>query len=176
MNLRGKEGGVWLTVRARQYFVVSHTVRRESVAGLRRLDIEETHQFLRELWSSPQHGPKLRQTFGPHYAIGPHELVWVFAAPALRLPPARETVVPLSDLAEEPEVAPELHWVGLKLVLDDGTPLRGITCSVEQPNGTVVTCASDDAGAARVADMPKGGVCTMSFPELEEQLKSLQAS
>lgn len=176
MSLRGKDGGVWVTVRGRQYFLVTHTVLRESVAGLRRLDIDETHWFLRELWDSPQHGPRLRQTFGAHFSIASHELVWVFAAPAPRLPPAREPVVALSDLAAEPEGAPELHWVGIKVRLDDGTPLRGVTCCIEQPHGAVVTRASDDAGAARVADMPAEGMCTITFPGLEEHLESLRTA
>lgn len=85
---------------------------------------------------------------------------------ALRQSSARPTaleaaVPPLSQSTET------LHWIEIELVgIDDG-PIAGAEYTLETPTGELICGRLDQAGYARIDQLPTGGQCRVSFPALD---------
>jgi hypothetical protein len=94
----------------------------------------------------------------------------ILRRPDPRPPLDAQAVTDLSDLIrpeiEDPPVV-RTHYVEIELVGEDDVPIPGARYRVELPNGTVRQGRTNDAGAARIEDIPRAGSCKISFPDLD---------
>lgn len=59
-------------------------------------------------------------------------------------------------------------WIEIELIGEDDKPIPGVAYQVALPGGKLVSGQLDDAGMARVEDIP-AGTCMVSFPELDKE-------
>jgi hypothetical protein len=113
------------------------------------------------------------------------EMRRAMSAGTLHLAPYERNLRPICDMREieatplvEDEddapierVAEETHWVELTFHDADGNPLADVDCRIERPDGVVHEGRTDATGLLRVDDISIAGMCSVSFPGLEDYVR-----
>lgn len=68
----------------------------------------------------------------------------------------------------------EPHWIGIKLKDDEGKPVPFEEYRVKLSNGTIISGKLDQAGTAKVENIPDGGEAEVKFPRFHESEVSKQ--
>lgn len=89
----------------------------------------------------------------------------------LRIVPKRNFKSPSGELPITPSqlarLVNETHWVEIELVDEDGEAVAGVGYSIVTPDNQVYTGVTDEAGMARIDNIPSGQ-CQISFPSLDK--------
>lgn len=78
-------------------------------------------------------------------------------------PPEQEEV----ELASFASPVEQLHWIEIELLDKEGAPVASTRCIIEFPSGKTQTAMTDRFGRVRVEDLPKGGDCWVTLPDLD---------
>ena len=68
--------------------------------------------------------------------------------------------------SEEANVRP-VHWIEIRLLGEDDSPIPNEAYRIELPDGSVATGYLDEKGLARVENIETPGNCKITFPELD---------
>jgi hypothetical protein len=60
-----------------------------------------------------------------------------------------------------------VHWIEIRLVGEDDSPVPNEAYRIELPDGSVATGYLDENGLARVENIEAPGNCKITFPELD---------
>jgi uncharacterized protein (DUF2345 family) len=60
------------------------------------------------------------------------------------------------------------HWIEIRLVGEDDSPIPNIEYKVVLPNGDIARGFLDQSGSARVESIPTAGDCQVSFPGMDK--------
>ena len=88
-------------------------------------------------------------------------------AQVTKLEPGATMLDASSNDADEAAEEEKGHWIGIKLVDEDGRPVPGERFRLALPGGEIVEGTLDETGQARVEGLPEGSgkVC---FPDMDK--------
>ena len=75
----------------------------------------------------------------------------------------------VSPCGHPPPARPAVHWIEIRLVGEDGSPVPGEEYAVVLPDGTRARGYLDDQGFARVENITTPGTCRVFFPGLDAE-------
>ena len=90
----------------------------------------------------------------------------VHMAKAIVEPPPKPDVPRVLRVIPEKAPAPELSFIEIALVDEDGEPVAGQSYELVLANGEVRRGSLDDQGAARIEGIPAGN-CQVKFPDVD---------